>query len=99
MIKTKNENQEICELEKFASFFHQDFCLLFSSMAEGVESYVSQLNAFQKKELKSQLQSFLADWPGEDQKGLLNAWHRSGAQWSEKKMLRQNLKNTIEWLE
>ena len=99
MNKVVSNHGEKSELEKFASFFHQDFTLMFHGMLQGIEEYTEKLSADQKQALVQQLKTLLSEYSGNDNKGLIKAWFRLGAEWGERKILRENLLNTIERLE
>ncbi len=69
------------ELEKFASWFHHDFGVIFENADEGVETYLGSLSPERKESLVKELGQLLRDFPGKENKGLKNAWLRLGAQW------------------
>lgn len=53
------ESPELSELEKFASFFHQDYELEYDNFYEGAQVYISNLPEQSKMILKSELVSFI----------------------------------------
>lgn len=69
------------EIEKFASWFHQDYGLVFDQADDGVKAYLANLSDGRKRELAIEVSVLLKRYAGMDHKGLKNAWLRLGAQW------------------
>ncbi len=86
---------EKTELEKFASWFHQDFGVLFESIEEGTNAYLDTLPSRRKKELVAEIKKLLNDDSGKENKGLKNAWLRLGAQWWNREKSPKMLKELI----
>ena len=86
-------------IEDFASFFHQDFDLMEKHPNEFAEEVLDSLTKKQKASLRESFIQLLEENPGKKQKGLLNAWHRLGAEWWDKKFdLRATIQNWINFL-
>jgi CdiI immunity protein len=80
------------ELRLFARYFHQDFGLVFSDVEVGAAEYFKTLSLERKLKLRQELEAILAEFPGMDDIGLKNAWHRAGAQfWPKERALRATL--------
>lgn len=75
------------ELPNFASWFHQDFGVIFDNFDDGVDRYIGGLSENRKAVLASELRELLNQYPGKSSKGLKNAWIRLGAQWWDKEKM------------
>jgi len=71
--------RERTELEKFASWFHQDWKLVFPNFPEGARMYLSTLPRERKALLHQELSAFLAEHSDDSSSGLKQAWLRLGA--------------------
>ena len=88
------------ELEELARFFHQDFGVLFASVGEGATTHFRSLSSKRRLALRSELLALLAEHPGKSERGLLNAWHRLGAEhWRRGSSLRTELASWVTELE
>ena len=97
VVPTTNNSKELI---KFASFFHQDFELLFNDANEGASEYFRTLTEIQKSYLKTQLKNLIEEFPGKQQKGLHSAWIKLGAQWWDKRIdLKESISRWINELE
>ena len=66
------------ELEMFASFFFQDWYLIFPDFYTGVDMYISAISRKQRQILSKQLEQFVEDHKTPAQ--LKQAWLNAGAQ-------------------
>ncbi len=69
------------ELGKFASYFHQDFGILYASAEEGAHRYLNALSVERKAQLSSEVAKFLNQLPSKNHQSKRNAWLKLGAQW------------------
>jgi len=83
------------ELENFASWFHQDFGVIFENIEEGTEAYIGMLSPERKRVLVSELGKLLREYPGKENKGLKNAWIRLGGQWWDREKSPKILKSLV----
>jgi hypothetical protein len=67
------ETSEKSELQKFASWFHQDWSLIYDSLDRGAEMYIQALPEARRFVLKAELAQFLTS-------ASPKAWLRLGAQ-------------------
>jgi contact-dependent growth inhibition (CDI) system CdiI-like immunity protein len=81
-MKVAKHSTSPTELERFASWFHQDFALAFSNADEGAKEYFRSLTSVRRQVLATELEDFLKAWAGREGRGLRNAWIRLGAEWS-----------------
>ena len=68
-------------LERFATWFHQDFKLAFPDVQSGGIVMIEQLSSAEKKLLSSELAAFLANHEGSSEKALRRAWMKLGVQY------------------
>lgn len=71
---------EKSELQKFASWFHQDWDLIYPNFYEGAQMYLTSLSSRRRVKLSNELQDFLRQYGGEPSKLVLRAWFRLGAE-------------------
>lgn len=67
-------------LEQFARWFHQDFFLQFPDVETGGAEYLRSLRESEQHEVLLALEKFIAEHPGQSEKGLRNAWLKLGAE-------------------
>jgi len=70
---------EKSRLERFASWFHQDWKLVFSDFDEGARIYVRQLSDTERAALRQDLRDFLKANEAGDEDRLRRAWLGLGA--------------------
>ncbi|HKP27206.1 MAG TPA: contact-dependent growth inhibition system immunity protein [Dongiaceae bacterium] len=68
------------ELEQFATWFHQDWGVLFSTFEAAANAYVRQLPAKRKTTLRKELAAFLDEHGRAKRGGLLRWWLKLRAQ-------------------
>lgn len=89
IIRTKEQK----EVEKFASWFHQDYCIMFDDFEVGFQMYIGMLNRERKRILKEELAKFVDDNEGRSESVVLANWLRLGAgAWDANKAICQTLK-------
>ena len=72
------------ELQQFASWFHQDYELLFSNFYEGADMYLRSITLERKKVLGQELKQFIKDNQNSEREEIIEAWCGLGAQaWQE----------------
>jgi len=81
------------EISKFASWFHQDYGVLYKNPEIGVDDYLNTLTQDQQQKLFLEINDLLKEFHGKDHKGLKNAWLRLGAQWWNKEQMPKILNN------
>ena len=92
------ENIPWTELEKFASYFHQDIIYLKEDVHEMGRQYISSLPSEKRVALKLEIADLLSKH--ESPKALLKAWHAKGAEaWDRKVDLRSFLEGISKALE
>jgi len=80
------------ELQKFASWFHQDCALVFSDFDEGARMYVSSLSKERRAMLRTELSAFAASISSARRASAMRRWGKLGAQaWPSEKDIRQAL--------
>ncbi|MGK9167617.1 hypothetical protein KXR53_15035 [Inquilinus limosus] len=67
-------------MERFASWFHQDWILVFPDFDAGARLHISQLGDERRSVLKRQFSKFLSRNEGASTRSLKNQWLRLGAQ-------------------
>ena len=83
------------ELKRFAKCFHQDFGHMPPGVDDFATEYFRSLTPERRRALGTEVEALLKEWPGQDGRGLRNAWIRLGADWVESaSVLRSRL---IEW--
>ena len=80
------------ELEQFASFFHQDWKLIFPDFHAGAEMYLSSVTNEQKYKLKEQLIQLVENHKDSDQATIKKEWLNLGAQGWQKSL---NITDTL----
>lgn len=68
------------EIQKFASWFHQDWQLIFSGFSEGTNQYLDGLTSERRAVLKMELEAFVEQNKGRDNKSMLKEWIDLGAE-------------------
>lgn len=68
------------EIQKFASWFHQDWQLIFSSFSDGADQYLGSLTKERRAVLKKELEAFVEKNRERNNKSLLKEWLNLGAQ-------------------
>ena len=68
------------ELEQFASWFHQDWKVLFGTADDAIRAYLANMPRGRRTELESELAAFLREHQASDDRKLLEAWYALGAQ-------------------
>jgi CdiI immunity protein len=68
------------ELHQFASWFHQDWKLLFKNFHDGAAIYFASLPPERRAKLRLELIVFLDDHREKSIEGLKRSWLKSGAQ-------------------
>ncbi len=86
---------ETAPLERLASEFHQDFKLLDIDVLGAATRHIRNLNLEQRRLLKMELAKFLADHPGNSNRGITNAWFRLGAQWWPRRADTREILNSV----
>jgi len=88
-----NDIMKYAELSKFASWFHQDYGVLYKNPKLGVDDYLNSLAQDQQKKLFLEINDLLKEYYGKENTGLKNAWLRLGAQWWNKDQVPKILNN------
>lgn len=73
------------ELEQFASWFHQDWKLVFSDFYDGARMYASSLSIARKAALLRELSEFVETHHNASSSALMASWLKLGAQGWERK--------------
>lgn len=73
-------SKQLSELQKFASWFHQDWDLIFPDFYQGAKMYFNNISAERIKVLKQELKEFLDKYRGSKSSKLEQAWFRLGAE-------------------
>jgi hypothetical protein len=82
------------ELEQFASWFHQDWKLIFPDFYSGLKLYLDNLTPGRRQVLGDELQQFLRENSGASAEDLKRSWLRLGAQaWQASLDIRQTLED------
>ena len=68
------------ELEKFASWFHQDWKLVYKDFYEGARMYASSLSTERKTALRRELSEFVETHRNTSRSVLMASWFKLGAQ-------------------
>ena len=90
-------DQWLSELEKFASWFHQDWELIFPDVREGALMYRDSLSHDRRVTLVKELQDFLNRHAGEPSGAVLKAWFRLGAEgWQRDLEISETLRRFID---
>ncbi|HEY4081752.1 MAG TPA: hypothetical protein VGM81_13755 [Burkholderiaceae bacterium] len=74
------QSSRLTALEEFASWFHQDFFVLFPNVQSGAAEYLAQLTDSQRHLLLSQLGLFVQANGRASEKAIRRAWFKLGAQ-------------------
>lgn len=74
------EQKKKKEIEKFASWFHQDWTLIFPNFHIGAEQYISSMTKNNRVILKKELEIFIEKNKNSNKKQWLSAWLKLGAQ-------------------
>ena len=91
----KGEGQS--ELQKFASWFHQDWKLIFPNFHEGARMYVNDMSSSRRMELKKQLQRFVDANSQSTVDAVKKEWLNLGAQgWQSELDIKITLQEFIE---
>ncbi len=72
--------REKSELQRFASWFHQDWKLIYPDFHKGAQMYLGSLPPERRVTLKKELQIFLDQHAGGTSKSMLHAWFSLGAE-------------------
>ena len=83
------------EIEKFASWFHQDWMLVYPSFDVGASQYINNLTTKEKTALKRELEAFVEENKESDKKKWLSAWLKLGAQGWERGKNFKDMMNTF----
>ncbi len=73
-------SKPLSELQKFASWFHQDWDLIFPDFYQGAKIYFSNISSERIKVLKQELKEFLDKYRGSKSSEVEKAWFRLGAE-------------------
>jgi hypothetical protein len=86
------QSKDLSELQQFASWFHQDWKLLFPDFYTGTEMYLKGLSSDRQATLKRELHDFLDKNKNASEKVLFKSWLDLGAQgWDSKLEIRAAL--------
>lgn len=84
------------ELQTFASWFHQDWELVFPDFYQGAKMYIDSLSTERKKVLKSELIEFINKYIGSNSSEVKRGWLSLGAQaWQSDKDIHKTLNDFV----
>jgi hypothetical protein len=89
------------ELERFASWFHQDCDLMFSTFEDGARMYFEEYLPHENRNtLRKELAQFVADHEGASEEALRNVWLKLGAQtWHKQPRSIEKFRSSLQMLD
>ncbi|WP_145973445.1 contact-dependent growth inhibition system immunity protein [Candidatus Phaeomarinobacter ectocarpi] len=85
------------EIEKFASFFHQDWRYIYDSADKARADYLKQVGERQRQILEREIRAFLLAQSGNGSQAVLKAWCKLGVNnWDPKVQVKPWLNGALE---